>query len=130
MAANHNHPERAPKFLQYVARVIRAAMEDDRLMCPRCGTHWVDPWNKAGTQFGICDACYFQLLTDAIEQAEATERAKTEYDRVRQSAHRAKKRHELEAQADASGHGGASNGTSVNKNGRIGSVKSVKKGTR
>lgn len=81
-------PERAPKFLQYVARVIRAYLEDDFLICPNCGQNLVDPWNKAGTQFGICDICYFKLKTKAEEQAYAYLLAEDQYDAIRQKRHR------------------------------------------
>lgn len=48
--------------------MLSLALDVDRVVCPRCGKHYANKGHYAWTAYGVCEFCYLQAKTDAIQE--------------------------------------------------------------
>ena len=72
---------------EFIERQTEAAL-GARIVCPKCGHHYVIPGTYAAERFGVCEVCWMRANAEAKESLAAFRREQERYNAAREDARR------------------------------------------
>lgn len=71
---------------------IQIALDPERMVCPRCGCHYVNKSHVSYKRYGVCEICYMRACTDAYTEEKAVLTEKRANGAARQARLRERRR--------------------------------------